>query len=301
LGSGLIPPVEVIVLTGANGFIGREVLAQLSTWGGRVVTITRQPLTAGRARPANLISLIAGSAEYRLQDRPFTLLDCAWCPPTRQSWLPHAAQIRALVELVESAGERLERLVGLGSAEEYGSRSGCLREDDSPMGALSPYGWGKVAARGFFESWAQKSGRPAWWLRPFTVYGEGQQGNMLLAYVQRCFRTGETARCSDGRQRRDFVHVADVARALIAAAAASGSSFRTINVGTGVATPVHETLSRLSELYGASARLELGVIPRRGIEAEEQVADTMRAQTELGWTAQINLVDGLARLKAFKE
>lgn len=293
--------MEVIVLTGANGFIGREVLAQLSGWSGEVVTITRQPLVPGRSRPARLRAVVAGTLEGVLPDGPFTLLHCAWCPPSRQSWRPHADQVRALVEMVESAGQRPQRVVALGSAEEYGARAGSLREEDPPAGTLSPYGWGKVAAREFLKAWAGQSGRPVWWLRPFTVYGEGQQGNMALPYARRCFRTGETARCSDGRQRRDFVHVADVARALLDAATAPDGGWHAVNIGTGTATSVAEVLTRLAELYAAETRLELGAIARRAGEPDEQTADTARARTELGWAAQINLVDGLARLRASDE
>lgn len=288
---------RTFVLTGANGFIGRRVLGLLAGRLGRVWTITRQPIAPGVQFPAMVTNVVVAGAEAPvLPEGRFTLVHVAWCKPVRQVWTPHVEQIAALARLLEMAGDRVDRVVALGSAEEYGAAEGALAEESPVTGLLSPYGWGKQAARQLVQSWSGRTARPAIWLRPFTVYGEGQQGDMALAYAVRMFAAGGAARFSDGRQRRDFVHVDDVARGVVAAVDSIRPGFHAVNLGTGVATPLADVLMRLATLFSAQESLQLGALPRRAGEPAAQWADVSAARRELGWEAKISLDAGLPRL-----
>lgn len=289
----------MIVVTGAGGFIGRRVVAQLAARPGRVIAVGRR---APEAPPPP-------SAEWRLSTDAdplgwlsnldsFVLVHCAWCPPVRDRWTPHAEQIRNLAALLDAAGGRLERVVGVGSAEEYGPRSGRLREEDSGGDVTSAYGWGKQCARRLVQSWSDSRERPGFWLRPFTVYGEGQAGNMVLPYAVRQALARQPARFSDGLQRRDFVHVDDVARALVAAADVEARGFADVNIGTGTTHAVREVLERLARALGAEGLFEFGAIPRRATDPDEQCADVARASRLLGWGSSVDIEEGVRRLFA---
>jgi nucleoside-diphosphate-sugar epimerase len=145
----------------------------------------------------------------------------------------------------------LAAVVAAGSAEEFGERGGVIAEDDPPAGRLSAYGWGKAAARTLLQSWAEGTGRPTLWLRPFVVYGPWQGGNMAVPYAIRQALDGLPAEFSDGVQRRDFVHVDDVAEAFRAALRVLSPGFTAVNVGTGKGTALRAVLELIGELTGA--------------------------------------------------
>ena len=112
----------------------------------------------------------------------------------------------------------------------------------------------------------------------------------MAIFLDRLSAGREVEIFGDGRQTRDFVFVADVVRALLAAAAASeGGVF---NVGSGVATSVGD----LYELCAQTA--DVGVPPRfapeRPGDLRHSVLDSRLARRDIGWRAETPLADGIA-------
>jgi UDP-glucose 4-epimerase len=129
-------------------------------------------------------------------------------------------------------------------------------------------------------------------LRFANVYGPRQssslEGGVIAIFLERMERGEETVIFGDGEQTRDFVHVADVVRALVTASEHDGGVF---NIGTGVET----SINRLHEL--CRAVVGAGPPPRhdeaRAGDARRSVLDVSRAERELGWRPEVGLEDGL--------
>jgi UDP-glucose 4-epimerase len=90
-----------------------------------------------------------------------------------------------------------------------------------------------------------------------------------------------------GEQRRDFIHVTDIARANLSALNVEYSS-RTYNVGSGVNTSINE----LAQLFS----LETEYVERRTGDAEITLADIEQTKTDLEWAPNIDLVSGIQSL-----
>ena len=99
----------------------------------------------------------------------------------------------------------------------------------------------------------------------------------------------------DGEQERDFVYVADVVAALLAAAASDGGG--TYNVGTGVATSVNTLWERCKAVSGSQAEATHAE-PRAG-DLRRSVLDPGRAKVELGWQPEHDVENGLRRTWAW--
>lgn len=289
----------LIVVTGAEGFIGRRLVRRLAATGVSVVAVDRVPaggeLPAGvRRHTADLAaphSLLPGD----LEGRPFTLVHLAW-DLRRNAQAEQRKQPGILGGLLDDWSDRgLAALVGVGSAEEYGSAEGVLGEDAAPVCPLSVYGEAKRAAFRVASGWGRERDRSVTWLRPFIVYGPGQGGDMLIPYALRQARRREKASFSDGLQRRDFVFVDDVADALALAAGKRLPGVNVLNVGRGEAVEVKALLREAERLAGAAGLFELGARPRRSGEPDVQVADTTRMTGALGWTASTDWRSGLAK------
>lgn len=283
------------VVTGAAGFIGRAVLARLAKEcpAGKVVGLDLKP------RPADWQGawLEGGLERLREVPGPFAAVHLAWDLRRGDAAAQEAslAGFREMLKLPNLTG-----LVGLGSAEEYGSAEGCLVESMAPGPALSFYGRAKHDAFRAASEWAAATGKRCIWLRPFVVYGEGQGGNMAIPYAVGCAKEGTPAEFSSGEQLRDFVHVSDVAAGIAAAArAVSGlvpGECRVCNLGRGEPVRLRDVLERIADLGVCRDRFRFGVRPMRPGEPSVQFADTSSAAATLSWSAAIPWQDGVARL-----
>lgn len=296
-----ITPRPVIV-TGAAGFIGRHVLSLLRDRPYPVLAVDQMmpawPLPSGiQFHQADLAEPSDIMPNHFVGDEGFVLVHLAWNMQRGDTYVPQAESITRLASLLDYWQERgLERVVGIGSAEEYGNRSGQLKESDLPGDGLSPYGWAKRCAGQLVTAWGCRYSRPTVWLRPFLVYGPGQQGSMMLPYAWARIKAGERAEFTDGLQQRDFVFVADIAAAIVAAIAVPDTGQHVLNIGTGIATPVRDVLSRLGALMQAKHLFDFGARSRRPGEPEQQCADIQAARDVLGWQPQTDWQTGIEKM-----
>jgi nucleoside-diphosphate-sugar epimerase len=297
-----VSSLQSVIITGACGFIGRHLLPLLSGTELPIIAVDREMARdslpdnirfhrSDLSDPANLIP-----SDLDLSDA-FCLIHLAWDMRRGTDFGPQAEQVRLLAGLLDYwTGKGLQRFVGLGSAEEYGRRSGLIHEYDPPIEPLSPYGWAKRSAGMLARSWGERHRLPVVWLRPFIAYGPGQQGDMMLPYAIAKAKTREVATFSDGLQERDFVHVQDLARAIMAAIARPASGVHTINIGTGIPTPIRDVLMEVAKQTGTESLFQIGARPRRPGESERQVADIGIARDVLGWQAEVEWGDGVGRM-----
>ena len=280
-----------IVVTGAGGFIGRSVLPRLA---GAFPTETVIGLDLRPCPPGWHGEWMEGGLE-RLREvaGPFFVVHLAWDlrrgdPAAQEASLE---DFRAMLRIPGLAG-----LVGMGSAEEYGSEEGRLDESRAPGIDLSAYGRAKHDA---FRA-AKEAGVRCIWLRPFIVYGEGQGGNMVVPYALRCAKEGSVAEFSSGEQFRDFVHVEDVAAGIAVSVRAvrtfSKGECRSCNLGRGEPVKVRGVLERIARQRGRGDLFRFGVRPMRAGEPKVQFAATDAAESVLGWKAAISWQEGIDRL-----
>ena len=130
-------------------------------------------------------------------------------------------------------------------------------------------------------------------LRFANVYGPRQsaalEGGVIAIFLERLATGRPTAIFGDGTITRDFVHVDDVVRALLLAAAHRGGVF---NVGTGIETSISELHAVCQRAVGVKAPPDLE--PPRAGDAQRSVLDPSRATRDLGFTASVTLADGIA-------
>lgn len=174
-------------------------------------------------------------------------------------------------------------------------------DEDSPLDPRNGYAATKVAQEHLASTWAHVTGGTALALRYHNVYGPRLPRDTPYAGVAALFRSslsrGEAPRVfEDGGQRRDFVHVRDVARAnvlaLEASAAPSRRLFTAYNVASGQPRTVGEMAGALATAMGGPTPVVTGEF-RLG-DVRHVVASPERAREGLGFRAAVSLADGLA-------
>ncbi|GAA1898423.1 NAD-dependent epimerase/dehydratase family protein [Lapillicoccus jejuensis] len=184
-----------------------------------------------------------------------------------------------------------------------------LVDEDAPLDPRNTYAATKVAQEHLAAVWARETGGRAVSLRLHNVYGPGMPRDTPYAGVAAIFLSalarGEAPRVhEDGRQRRDFVHVADVGRAFARAvgralepdAATTLAPHTALNVGSGVVGTVGGLARTLAEAVGGPEPVVTGAF-RLG-DVRHVTASSERAATTLGWRAGIPLAEGVRDLVA---
>jgi dTDP-L-rhamnose 4-epimerase len=175
-----------------------------------------------------------------------------------------------------------------------------LISEDAPLDPRNVYAITKLTQEHLASSWARSTGGVAAALRYHNVYGPGMPQNTPYAGVASLFRSalqrGEAPRVfEDGAQRRDFVHVRDIASANLAAldwtATQDEGTFRPFNVGSGTVHTIGEMAEQLSHHAGGPAPIVTGEY-RRG-DVRHITASSERLQTELGWSPSITFEEGM--------
>ncbi len=173
----------------------------------------------------------------------------------------------------------------------YGETDGPATEE-APRRPISPYGISKLAGEEYLAGWNRLFGSHHVALRFSNVYGPRQEstleGGVVSIFLERMIGGEETFIYGDGEQRRDFVYVGDVVRAVLAAAEHEGGVY---NVGTGVETSVNELHAACRRASGSEA--EPRYEPERPGDIRRSAVDPSLAARELGWRPEQSLDDGL--------
>jgi len=171
--------------------------------------------------------------------------------------------------------------------------------EDAPVAPMAPYGQSKLAAEGYLALYERLYGLSSVALRLGNVYGPRQdplgEAGVIAIFCGRLLAGERPTVFGDGGQTRDYVHVDDVVRAILAAAESEATG--PINVGTGRETDVLELVSGLRAL-GNGNRFEPEFAPARVGEVQRISIDPGRAERELGWRAKTTLDGGLEQTLA---
>ncbi|MFD8912051.1 NAD-dependent epimerase/dehydratase family protein [Streptomyces sp. NPDC059575] len=171
--------------------------------------------------------------------------------------------------------------------------------EDAPADPRNVYAATKLAQEHLAAAWARATGGTALSLRYHNVYGPRMPRDTPYAGVAAFFRSalerGEAPRVfEDGGQRRDFVHVRDVAAANVTALAAPErpGTLSAYNTGSGEPRTVGELARALAAAYGGPEPVVTGEY-RLG-DVRHVTADSSRLRAELGWKPEVGFAEGMA-------
>jgi UDP-glucose 4-epimerase len=291
------------IVTGGAGFIGSHVVDALLADDWRVVVV--DDLSAGdaaRVAPEATLEVVDITDRGALDAvvdaaQPAAIFHlAAQASVTRSVADPERdceINVRGTLNVLDAATRHRAPVVftSTGGAL-YGDRAPLPTPEDMPPAPISPYGASKWAAEAYVTTWREATGIPHAVCRLANVYGprqnpHGEAG--VVAVFSHCLWRGDSPTLYGfGKPTRDYVHVHDVARALLAARGQAG----VFNVSTGLET----TVSSLFELLrtAADSTVEGELAPLRAGELERSCIDPGRARQQLGWEARVGVEEGFA-------
>lgn len=209
---------------------------------------------------------------------------------------------RAVLDLLNAARKQnFAAFVFAGSAAEYGDDQRLpLQESYADLSTrfASPYGKAK-----FLASQAVAAAPCGVALRCFNIFGPRQDptspySGVISRFVDRTHAGKALTIYGDGRQTRDFIYVADVVEAYLAAAGLKIPSFPlspgVYNIGTGQSVSVLELATVIQDLAGSRKPMEF--LPERQGDIRHSCADIRAFQQATGWKPRVSLREGLKKL-----
>jgi UDP-glucose 4-epimerase len=291
------------IVTGGAGFIGSHVVEALIARGDEVLVL--DDLSSGRRENvSSAAELVAGDIrddavvrEVFARHRPEACLHFAAQADVRVSVarpdFDCEVNVLGTVRLLEAAREHGAPIV---FASTGGALYGECREpapETAPRDPLAPYGTSKLAAEEYLATYNRLHDTAHTSLRLGNVYGPRQdphgEAGVVAIFLGK-LANGEAPHVfGDGAQERDYVFVADVVAATLAALERPAGVF---NIGTGTATSVLDLLDTCRRVSGVEADPVFDT-PRTG-ELQRSVLDPSLAERALGFRAQTPLEDGIA-------
>ena len=283
-----------MLVTGASGFIGRQTIAPLLRRGFEVHSIGRRAVPGTTHHAADLLDppatreIVAGlGASHLLHLAWYVEPGAYWRSPHNLDWV--AASLGLARAFVEAGGRRI---VAAGTCAEYAWGDPVLDEAATPCTPGTLYGACKDALRRVLTPFGDAAGVSIAWGRIFFLYGPGEAPGRLVSDAIRLLSNGGPFETSHGRQRRDFMHVADVAAAF---AALLDSDVRgAVNIASGNAPPVRTVLEEVARHTGGLDRIDFGARILSSSEPEIIKAAVDRLRHEVGYIPTYDLATGIA-------
>jgi len=229
--------------------------------------------------------------------KPDAVINLAARAGVRQSiddpWVYYETNVTGTLNLLEAcriAG--VSRFLQASTSSVYGNNQMPFSEDAEINSLHSPYAASKKAAEDLCQLYSHLYDLKVTVFRFFTVYGPAGRPDMSPFRFVRWIVEGESLQLNgDGTQQRDFTHVDDVARGVVAAVSRR-TQYETINLGSDKPLELNSVIAAIESLVGKSAIVEHHPFPKTDVMATW--ANISRARELLDWEPQINMKQGIA-------
>ncbi len=256
-----------ILITGANGFVGRQIIRSLDSSGVDLIPVMRDGNLHELSGLSNVRKIITSKDlfseeevwwEEQCQDID-VVIHAAWYVEAGK-YQDSTKNIDCLIgslRLAKGAAKAgVSRFLGLGTCAEYDTTQGKLTIE-TPLKPLTTYATTKASLFTILSEWLPRQSVNFAWIRLFYLYGEGEDSSRLVPYVRSQISQGKFVDLTSGEQVRDFMDVIEVGKKIAKISLSNQNG--PINLCSGVPITVRQLVEKIADEYGRKDLLRFGV------------------------------------------
>jgi|TARA_B110000263_G_C15297252_1_gene506154 nucleoside-diphosphate-sugar epimerase len=276
------------IITGSDGFIAKKLIEKLSLSKVDLLTLTRKD---GDLSITPLHDLIKEKAKI---DQLFHL--------AARTFVPHAWEepeefinenISCTLNILNYCRLKEIPLIYI-SAYIYGEQLELPIKENAVIKPSNPYAQSKYLCEQICKYYVEVFSLDITILRPFNVYGLGQNKNFLIPEIIEQIKNNEKVVVNSFNPRRDYIHVEDLVEAVIASTKIM-NGLQVYNIGSGYSVSVKDIIKLIEEIIRKSLQSEERNIVRNN-ELMNVVADISKASASLNWKPKLTLREGLTQI-----
>ena len=285
-----------LLITGGTGFIGYHLAKKALAKGWAVTSIsTSLPKKRRYIKKVNYkicdISKKKNLAKNLKEDYTYVVNLAGYVDHSnnKKVYKSHYIGCKNLADIILL--KKTKSFIQMGSSIEYG-KANSPQKENMACKPVSSYGVSKNLCTKYLLKLYKKFDFPVTIFRLYQSYGKNQDKNRLIPIVINSCLENKNFPCSHGKQRRDFLYIDDVIKALFIAMKNKKAKGQILNLGSGKPTQVKELILSIKKLIGNGKPL-FGKIKMRSEESLKFYPDISKTKKILGWEPSINLKKGL--------
>jgi len=307
-----------VLVTGAGGFIGSNLVEKLVASGASVRafvrynsrgdpgmlrwaghdTISRLELLGGDLRDQDAVRKAVEGCQVVFHLGALISIPYSYVHPAE---VAETNLIGTLNVLLACRSVGVERLVHTSTSEVYGTAQRVPIDEGHPLHAQSPYSASKIGADKLAESFYCSYELPVVTVRPFNTFGPRQSARAVIPAIITQALGNQTIRLGNLDATRDFTYVDDTIDGFLCAAVAPGIEGQAFNLGTGQEISIGDLAEKILEKTGSQAMISLDPARLRpqASEVRRLLSNNSQARRCLGWEPCVDFEDGLDRTIAW--
>ena len=260
--------MKKILVTGANGYIGRHVVKNLLDAGVEVIAVDFcTDDIDNRAIKKNVDIFSENENLFELLGKPDVCLHMAWKDGFVHNSDAHMQYLSQHYQFIKNMTEQgLKQIAVMGTMHEVGYYEGAI-DESTPCNPSSMYGIAKDALRRSTFLLLKNTDVIVQWLRAYYIYGDDLKNNSIFAKLTMAAQEGKaTFPFTTGKNKYDFIHVNELAQQIAASVTQSEVS-GIINCCTGKPVSLAEKVESFIQEHNFDIKLEYGAFPDRSYDS----------------------------------
>ncbi len=281
-----------ILVTGSSGFVGKGLVNELKRQDADVLTLTDHDGRRIDIRDQQRVKGITN--EIKNIDMVYHLAAITSVPFSFENpGETYEVNVLGTLNILELCRLCNAEKIVFASSYVYGQPQDMPIDEEHPLRPTNPYARSKVLGEELCGAYNTDFGVKCIILRPFNIYGVGQNKKFLIPSIIAQLRYGKIE-LKDPAPKRDFVYISDVIDAYIKTGEFNGD-FEVFNIGYGESYSVKEIVDKIIYLYGKDVEVKYSG-ERRKNEIMDTIANTKKAKKKLGWKPSVDIDKGLSNL-----
>ena len=299
---------KTIFVTGGAGFLGSEIVRQISASGGTAIVYDslssgkkkfienypRVKIIKGDIRNRSTLQKSIGKSQYIINLAALPFIPDSFHYPQEFFDVNTNGTLNLILETINK--KRIKNFVHISTSEVYGSAKKSPMNENHPILPQSTYAVSKLAGEKAVFTMHKEHNFPAVMIRPFNTYGPNiTQPYIIPEIVMQILKKNKTITLGNINSERDFTYVSDTANGIISALFSEKAIGETINLGSGKSYKIKKIVKLASSILKTKVEITTNKDRLRPFDVNKLVCDSKKAKKILDWEPTISFEEGLEK------